>query len=108
MRCTHRGRPVSAPEQVTQHVPGWPDWDARREVARAWVKWAARAELEEWALRQHDRADCGWLGVLVANEGEALIAQREASHAISAAVDWTAASRRPSFAELQRRRGVVA
>jgi len=34
-------------------------------------------------------------------------ALRQASHAISAAVDWTAASRRPSYAELERRRAVV-
>jgi len=34
-------------------------------------------------------------------------ALREASHAISAAVDWTAQSRRPSHAELVRRRAVV-
>lgn len=38
---------------------------------------------------------------------EFLIAQREASYAISAAVDWTAQSRRPSHAELERRRAVV-
>lgn len=36
-----------------------------------------------------------------------LVAQREASHAISAAADWTSASRRPSHAELERRRAVV-
>jgi len=34
-------------------------------------------------------------------------ALRQASHAISAAVDWTAASRRPTHAELVRRRAVV-
>ncbi len=34
-------------------------------------------------------------------------ALRQASHAISAAVDWTAASKRPSHAELTRRRSVV-
>jgi len=34
-------------------------------------------------------------------------ALRQASHAISAAVDWTAASKRPSHAELVRRRAVV-
>ena len=38
---------------------------------------------------------------------EFLTAQREASHAISEVVDWTAQSRRPSHAELVRRRGVV-
>jgi len=42
------------------------------------------------------------------NHREFLIAQREASHAISAAVDWSAASRRPSHAELEQRRAVVA
>lgn len=36
-----------------------------------------------------------------------LVAQREASHAVSAAVDWSAASRRPSHAELVERRAVV-
>jgi len=34
-------------------------------------------------------------------------ALRQASHAISAAVDWTAVSRNPSNAELVRRRAVV-
>ncbi len=34
-------------------------------------------------------------------------ALRQASHAISAAVDWTAVSRRPTHAELVRRRSVV-
>jgi len=34
-------------------------------------------------------------------------ALRQASHAISAAENWTAASRRPSYAELERRRAVV-
>jgi len=35
-------------------------------------------------------------------------ALRQASHAVSGALDWTAQSKRPSFAELQRRRGEVA
>jgi hypothetical protein len=34
-------------------------------------------------------------------------ALRQASHAISSAVDWTAASKRPTHAELVRRRAVV-
>jgi hypothetical protein len=36
-----------------------------------------------------------------------LVAQREASHAVSGAVDWSAVSRRPSHAELVKRRAVV-
>ena len=38
---------------------------------------------------------------------EFLTAQREASHAISAGLDWAAESRRPSHAELVKRRAVV-
>lgn len=34
--------------------------------------------------------------------------QREASHAVSGALDWTSQSRRLSHAELQRRRGEAA
>lgn len=98
---------TAAPLAVTQTVSGWPDWDARRDAARAWVEQAGRPELEDWALRQHDRADCGWLAVLVRHEGEALIATREASYAVSAAISWSEASRRPSHAELERRRAVV-
>ena len=38
---------------------------------------------------------------------EFLVAQREASHEISKAVDWSAQSRRPSHSELVERRSVV-
>jgi len=93
-----------APPSTTEPFP---DWDARRAAAQAWVRQADRPELEVWALRQHDRADCGWLAVLVANRDETMVAQRQASWAISGALDWTAQSKRPSFAELRRRRAVV-
>jgi hypothetical protein len=33
---------------------------------------------------------------------------RAMSHDLSSAYDWSAASRRPSYAELQRRRGTAA
>ncbi len=98
---------MSALEHAPQTVPGWPDWNVRREAARAWVEQADRPSLEAWALRQHDRADCGWLAVLLANYDEQMVAHRQASWAIADCLDWTAQSRRPSFAELQRRRGVV-
>lgn len=85
----------------------FPDWTVRRAAARSFVKRADRPELEVWAMLQHDRGDTGWYAILRANHDEAMLAQRQASWAISDALDWTAQSLRPSFAQLQERRGVV-
>jgi len=84
---------------------GTPEWavaDATTQSAAAFVavlcylNAAAMASLVGARDRRVARED----------HREFLIAQREASHAISAAVDWSAASRRPSHAELERRRAV--
>jgi Protein of unknown function (DUF2742) len=86
------------------HCPllGSPQWrrlpadDPRRlgAVFAAALAYEDIASTREWWAREQHR--------------ERLTAQREASHAISDAIDWGAQSRRPSHATLQRRRGVVA
>ncbi len=63
-----------------------------------------------YLLAVHDRcarAEWAWTDRARQEEESRLTAQREASHAISAAVDWTAVSRRPSHAELERLRAEV-
>lgn len=52
------------------------------------------ASTREWWVREHHR--------------ERLTAQREASYAVSDALDWSAVSRNPSHATLERRREVIA
>lgn len=61
-------------------------------------------------LDVHDRcsrAEWSWWDRCRQDEEGRLSAQREASHAVSAAVDWSAQSLRPSHAELVHRRAVV-
>lgn len=89
-----------------QDVPefGTAEWADASPVARLL---AALVHL----LALHDRcARAEWVCWDRARQDEEarLTALREASHAISAAVDWTATSRRPSHAELVRRRAVRA
>ncbi len=60
-------------------------------------EWTVISSLRRWTVLNAPRQA----------ELERLTAQREASHAVSAALDWTAASRRPSHAELVRRRSVI-
>jgi len=82
-------------------------WTDRREHFMQWLPCASRPELEARALREFDRAESA--AFCVANERRVaeLLAQREASLAISAAVDWSRQAGRPSFAVLQRRRSVI-
>jgi len=82
-------------------------WTDRREHFMQWLPCARRPELEARALREFDRAESA--AFCVANERRVaeLLAQREASLAISAAVDWTRQSTVASFQELQRRRSVI-
>ncbi len=103
-------------------VPDWPphrDWSGERAAIvdalalavgpRAGASPFARLLVHLLAL--HDRcARAEWVCWDRArlDEEARLTALREASYAISAAVDWSAASRRPSHAELERRRAVVA
>lgn len=60
------------------------------------------------ALKQFDIRQGGYVLLRHTEMVEAARAQREASHAISAAVDWTAQSRRPTLATLRERRGEAA
>jgi hypothetical protein len=83
-------------------------WSARRAAVVEWLPRATRGELEAFALRHHDRAEAGAWCIAEGHERDALTSQREASYAVSDAVDWTAQSRRPSHATLQRRRGAAA
>jgi len=104
----HHLGPLVAQARADGPLPelGTPEWvaaDAATRSAAAFV----------FALRYLDAAAMGSLvgardrRVASESQREFLIAQREASHAISEAVDWTAQSRRPSHAELVRRRAVV-
>jgi len=61
-------------------------------------EWTVITSLRDWTVLDAPRQA----------EVERLTARREASHAVSAALDWTAASRQPSHAELVRRRAVIA
>ncbi len=88
-----------------QDVPafGTPEWTDASPLARLL---AALVHL----LAVHDRcarAEWVWTERARREEEARLTALREASHAISAAVDWSAQSRRPSHAELERRRAEV-
>lgn len=79
---------------------GGPDWVAASDTMKLASAFAALLAYMDAAafttlVLARDRRDA---------PGNAL---RQASHAISAAVDWSAASRRPSHAELDRRRAVV-
>lgn len=84
------------------------NYGARRDAVIAWLPVAPRAALERFALRSFDRAEIGQFVVATSLRDAELLAQREASHAISEAVDWSAVAMAPSHAELKRRRGVVA
>jgi hypothetical protein len=79
---------------------GTPEWLAAEPLIRFA---AVFAEL----LRHLDAATLRELAAARDRRDAPLRAQRQASHAISAAEDWTAASRRPSHAELVRRRAEV-
>ncbi len=82
-------------------------WTARREHFMQWLGCASRPELEARALREFDRAESAAFLIAEQIERDELKAQREASYAVSAALDWGQQSGRPSFATLQRRRSVV-
>ena len=71
-----------------------------RKVGAVFVaarEWATIDSIRRWTVLDEPRQA----------EAERLTAQREASYAVCEAEDFTAASRRPSFAELQRRRSVI-
>lgn len=90
-------------------VPADPlqSWQDRANAIAAWLPTATREALMAFAWRHFQRAESAAWCIAEEHRRDRLLAQREASLAISAAVDWTAASKRPSFAELTRRRVVV-
>jgi len=61
-----------------------------------------------FALRHFDRAESAEFLISEQLERDRRIAERMASVEISQALDWSAQSRRPSQAELVRRRAVIA
>lgn len=92
---------MSAPETANY-------WQDRANEVAAWLPHATREALMAFAWRHFQRAESAAYLIAEGHRRDALQAQREASYAVSAAIDWTAASRRPSHAELQRRQSVVA
>jgi hypothetical protein len=84
------------------------DWTGRRDFVAAWLPHATREAVEAFALRHFDRGESAAFLVAEQIERDELKAQREASYAVCEAEDWTAASRRPSHAQLVARRSVVA
>ncbi len=84
------------------------DWSARAAYVAAWLPTASREAVEAFAWRHYQRAEGAAWCIAEQHRRDDLTAQRMASYAVCEAEDWTAASRRPSYAELQRRRGEVA
>jgi len=95
--CEARG---SIPQLGTANWEHLDDGDPRKvgAVFVAAREWLTITSLRRWTVLDEPRQA----------EAERLTAQREASYAISEALDWTAQSRRPSYAELLRRRSVIA
>lgn len=92
-------------------------WAAREDVpAFGTTRWADASPVARvlsvlvYLVDVHDRcsrAEWAWTDRARQDEEVRLTALREASHAISASLDWSAQSQRPSHAELERRRAVV-
>ncbi len=101
----------SSPDQGTASIidaTALSEWAERRNSVVAWLPHATREAVEAFALRHFDRAESAEFCIGEEHRRDRLLAQREASLAISAALDWSAVSRNPSHAELVRRRGEVA
>lgn len=93
--------PWAAVEDVPQF--GTPEWAGASPLARLLATLVHLLEVHDRCAR----AEWVWTDRARQDEEARLTALREASHAISAAVDWSAQSQRPSHAELERRRAVV-
>ncbi len=104
----------SSPDQGTASIidvtalPDLSEWAERRNAVTEWLPHATREAVEAFALRHFDRAESAAYLIAEQIERDQSKAQREASLAVSAALDWTAQSRRPSHAKLVRRRSVIA
>jgi len=95
-QCEARG-PI--PQLGTAEWEHLDDGDPRKvgAVFVAAREWTVITSLRRWTVLDAPRQA----------EVERLTVQRKASHAVSAALDWTAASKRANYAELTRRRAVV-
>ncbi len=108
-----RSRTVSAP-CAASGVLSMPDtteaneWADRRAAVVEWLPYATREAVEAFALRHFDRAESAAFCIAEEHQRAELLAQREASLAVSSGLDWAEQSRRPSYAELTRRRTVIA
>jgi len=96
---------VSTPE-VHQSVSD-SDWQARRDAVAEWLPHASREAVAAFAMRHFDRAESAAFLIAEQIERDRRIAERMASIEISTAVDWAEQSRRPTYAELTRRRAVI-
>ncbi len=83
-------------------------WQDRANEVAAWLPTATREAVEAFAWRHFQRAESAAWCIADGHRRDRLLAQREASLAISAALDWTAQSSRPSHFELVQRRSEVA
>jgi len=89
-------------------LPDLSEWAERRNAVTEWLPHASRGAVEAFALRHFDRAESAEFCIGEEHRRADCAAQRAASLAVSAALDWTAQSSRPSHAELVRRRSEVA
>ncbi len=109
------------PEKLNRHQAAQPDaqstapmsevtenyWQGRRDSVAECLPHATREAVEAFALRHFDRAESAAFLIAEQIERDRLLALREASYAVSTALDWSAQSRQPSHAELVQRRSVV-
>lgn len=97
----------TANRQAASAVESSGYWQGRRDFVTAWLPYADREAVEVFALREFDRGESAAYLIAEQIERDQRIAERMASIEVAAAEDWTAASRRPSHAELVERRAVV-
>lgn len=88
-------------------LPELSEWAERRNSVVAWLPHATREAVEAFALRHFDRAESAAYLIAEQIARDQRIAERMASIEVSQALDWTKQARRPSYAELTRRRAVV-
>ncbi len=84
------------------------DASRRANEVAAWLPTASREAVEAFAWRHFQRAESAEFCIGEEHRRADCAAQRQASWAIADALDWTAQSKRPSFADLERRREVIA
>jgi hypothetical protein len=82
-------------------------WTDRANEVAVWLPTASREALMRFGWRHFQRAESAAYLIAEQAERDRLLALREASYAVSAALDWSAQSRQPSHAELVQRRSVV-